>query len=159
MRGVRFATSPGFRSNVGAALTRIVASSTDAQSKCDDSVRHCRVQLKKKMAGASVVQDDTDENFKRNARVAEKCFEADRSRMFSLFSGESTKAILVHWSAATLKAGHLQTIKGWNVRQSVGCMRSDGDHHGAIRAKAREIAVMTKIVEELRTSLRRRWET
>ena len=62
-----FATSPVFRSDVGAALRGIVASSFDAQIKCDERGRHCRVQMKKKkkMAGASVVQDDTDENFKK----------------------------------------------------------------------------------------------
>ena len=29
-------------------------------------------------------------------------------------------------------------------------VRSDGDHHGAVRAKTREIAVVTRIVAELR---------
>ena len=84
---------------------------------------------------------------RKNARVAEKCFEAGRSSMLSLLSGESTKAILAHWSAATLRAGHLEAIKGRSVRQSVGLeeVRSDGDHHGAVRAKTREMAVATKI--------------
>ena len=116
-----FATSPGFRSNVGVALTSIVASSTDAQSKCDERGRHSRVQMKKKrwLAQASCRMIQTKIS-RRNARVAEKCFEAGRSSMLFLLSGESTKAILAHWSA-TLRAGHLEAIKGRSVRQSVGC--------------------------------------